>query len=168
MDDAKGYPQQPSQQANQCSLSAASATHASPRPRFVTLVETRLSRWQAFPLQINESVTEPCLVAAGHRSLTPRVRPGWWLTVLLGLPTVAVGLALLPGDRRRPVDISSLVVSQLSLSTGSCPRADRRRPRPSAEMPRQLDRLTDRGRQVLVLVAQSRSNAEIADLLCDR
>ena len=87
-----------------------------------------LSQWQVFPQQINESVTEPCLVAAGHRSLTPRVRPGWWLTVLLGLPTVAVGLALLPGDRRRPVDISSLVVSQLSLSTGSCPRADRRRP----------------------------------------
>jgi len=51
------------------------------------LVETGLSQWQAFPLQINESVTEPCLVAAGRRSLTPRVRLGWWLTVLPGVPT---------------------------------------------------------------------------------
>ena len=56
----------------------------------LSLVETGLSHWQVFPQQIDESVTEPCLVAAGHRSLTPRVRPGWWLTVLLGLPSLTV------------------------------------------------------------------------------
>jgi DNA-binding NarL/FixJ family response regulator len=38
-------------------------------------------------------------------------------------------------------------------------------PGPPAEARRQLDRLTERGRQVLLLVAQGRSNAEIADLL---
>jgi len=38
-----------------------------------------------------------------------------------------VGLALLLGGRHGPVDISSLVVSELSSSTGSYPRADRRR-----------------------------------------
>jgi DNA-binding NarL/FixJ family response regulator len=37
-------------------------------------------------------------------------------------------------------------------------------PEPSAETRRQLDRLTERERQVLLLVAQGRSNVEIADL----
>ena len=44
-----------------------------------------------------------------------RVSPWWWLTVLLGLPVLTVGLALLLGDDLRPVDISSLMISQLSL-----------------------------------------------------
>jgi uncharacterized protein len=50
-----------------------------------------------------------------RRALHWRVSPWWWLTVLLGLPTLTVGLALLLGDHLRPVDISSLVVSQLTL-----------------------------------------------------
>jgi len=50
-----------------------------------------------------------------RRAFHWRVSPGWWLTVLLGLPTLTVGLALLLGDSLRPVDISSLVVSQLTL-----------------------------------------------------
>lgn len=44
-----------------------------------------------------------------------RVSPWWWLTVLFGLPVLTVGLALLLGDDLRPVDISSLMISQLSL-----------------------------------------------------
>jgi uncharacterized protein len=50
-----------------------------------------------------------------RRAFHWRVSPWWWLTVLLGLPTLTVGLALLLGDDLRPVDISSLVVSQLTL-----------------------------------------------------
>ena len=57
---------------------------------------------------------------AGVRILVRRavhwgVSPWWWLTVLFGLPILTVGLALLLGDDLRPVDISSLVVSQLTL-----------------------------------------------------
>jgi membrane protease YdiL (CAAX protease family) len=48
-----------------------------------------------------------------RRCLRWRVGLGWWLTVLLGLPVLTVGLALLLGDTLRPVDIPSLVVSQL-------------------------------------------------------
>jgi membrane protease YdiL (CAAX protease family) len=50
-----------------------------------------------------------------RRALHWRVSPWWWLTVLFGLPIFTVGLALLLGDDLRPVDISSLVVSQLTL-----------------------------------------------------
>jgi uncharacterized protein len=44
-----------------------------------------------------------------------RVSLGWWLVVLLGLPTLTVSLALLLGDDLRPVDVTSLIVSQLTL-----------------------------------------------------
>jgi uncharacterized protein len=50
-----------------------------------------------------------------RRAVHWRVSPWWWLTVLFGLPILTVGLALLLGDDLRPVDISSLVVSQLTL-----------------------------------------------------
>ena len=50
-----------------------------------------------------------------RRAFHWRVSPWWWLTVLFGLPILTVGLALLLGDDLRPVDISSLVVSQLTL-----------------------------------------------------
>ena len=50
-----------------------------------------------------------------RRAVHWRVSPWWWLTVLFGLPVLTVGLALLLGDDLRPVDISSLMISQLSL-----------------------------------------------------
>ena len=50
-----------------------------------------------------------------RRAVHWRVSPLWWLTVLFGLPILTVGLALLLGDDLRPVDISTLVVSQLTL-----------------------------------------------------
>jgi uncharacterized protein len=50
-----------------------------------------------------------------RRAFHWRVSLWWWLTVLFGLPALTVGLALLLGDDLRPVDISSLVVSQLTL-----------------------------------------------------
>jgi len=73
--------------------------------------------------------------------------------LLEAVRTVAAGEALLD-----PLVTRGLI--HRFLSTGG-PTA----PRPSAETRRQLDRLTERERQVLVLVAQGRSNAEIADLL---
>jgi uncharacterized protein len=48
-----------------------------------------------------------------RRCLRWRVNVGWWLTVLLGLPVLTVGLALLLGDTLRPVDARSLIISQL-------------------------------------------------------
>ena len=48
-----------------------------------------------------------------RRCLRWRVNVGWWLTVLLGLPVLTVGLALLLGDTLRPVDAPSLIISQL-------------------------------------------------------
>jgi membrane protease YdiL (CAAX protease family) len=44
-----------------------------------------------------------------------RVHPGWWLIVLLGLPTITVGLAVLAGDQLRPVDAATLIADQLAL-----------------------------------------------------
>jgi DNA-binding NarL/FixJ family response regulator len=73
--------------------------------------------------------------------------------LLEAVRTVAAGEALLD-----PLVTRSLI--HRFLSTGVSTAA-----RPSAETRRQLDRLTERERQVLVLVAQGRSNAEIADLL---
>ena len=48
-----------------------------------------------------------------RRAFDWRVNPGWWLTVLLGLPVLTVGLALLMGDQLRSVDVPSFLVSQL-------------------------------------------------------
>jgi uncharacterized protein len=50
-----------------------------------------------------------------RRAFHWRVSLWWWLTVLFALPALTVGLALLLGDALRPVDFSSLVVSQLTL-----------------------------------------------------
>src|SRR5688572_25449357 len=50
-----------------------------------------------------------------RRAFHWRVSLWWWLTVLFALPALTVGLALLLGDDLRPVDFSSLVVSQLTL-----------------------------------------------------
>ena len=44
-----------------------------------------------------------------------RVNPGWWLTVLFGLPVLTVGLALLMGDQLRPVAVPAFLASQLVL-----------------------------------------------------
>ena len=73
--------------------------------------------------------------------------------LLEAVRTVAAGEALLD-----PLVTRDLIHRFLSTGGSTAPR-------PSAEMRRQLDRLTERERQVLVLVAQGRSNAEIADLL---
>jgi membrane protease YdiL (CAAX protease family) len=50
-----------------------------------------------------------------RRAFRWRVSLGWWLVVLLGLPTLTVSLAVLLGDDLRPVDVTSLIVSQLTL-----------------------------------------------------
>jgi uncharacterized protein len=50
-----------------------------------------------------------------RRAFHWRVSPGWWLTVLLGLPVLTVGLALLMGDQLRSVDVPSFLASQLML-----------------------------------------------------
>jgi DNA-binding NarL/FixJ family response regulator len=67
--------------------------------------------------------------------------------------TVASGEALLDPSVTRDL-------IQRFLATGGSPV-----PQPAAETRRLLDRLTDRERQVLLLVAQGRSNTDIADLL---
>jgi uncharacterized protein len=50
-----------------------------------------------------------------RRAFCWRVNPGWWLTVLLGLPVLTVGLALLMGDQLRSVDVPAFLASQLVL-----------------------------------------------------
>jgi uncharacterized protein len=50
-----------------------------------------------------------------RRAFHWRVSPGWWLTVLLGLPVLTVSLALLMGDQLRSVDVPSFLASQLML-----------------------------------------------------
>ena len=72
--------------------------------------------------------------------------------LLEAVRTVAAGEALLD-----PLVTRDLIHRFLSTGGSTAPR-------PPAETRRQLDRLTERERQVLVLVAQGRSNAEI-DLL---
>jgi DNA-binding NarL/FixJ family response regulator len=67
--------------------------------------------------------------------------------------TVAAGEALLDPS------VTQSLIHRFLAAGGSTVAA------PSAETRRQLARLTERERQVLLLVAQGRSNAEIADLL---
>jgi uncharacterized protein len=50
-----------------------------------------------------------------RRAFHWRVNPGWWLTVLLGLPVLTVSLALLMGDQLRSINIPSFLASQLML-----------------------------------------------------
>ena len=50
-----------------------------------------------------------------RRAFHWRVNPGWWLTVLFGLPVLTVGLALLMGDQLRSIDVPSFLASQLML-----------------------------------------------------
>ena len=50
-----------------------------------------------------------------RRAFHWRVSPGWWLTVLLGLPVLTVSLALLMGDQLRSIDVPSFLASQLML-----------------------------------------------------
>jgi uncharacterized protein len=50
-----------------------------------------------------------------RRAFHWRVNPGWWLTVLLGLPVLTVSLALLMGDQLRSIDVPSFLASQLML-----------------------------------------------------
>jgi uncharacterized protein len=50
-----------------------------------------------------------------RRAFQWRVSPGWWLTVLFGLPVLTVGLALLMGDQLRSIDVPSFLASQLML-----------------------------------------------------
>ena len=50
-----------------------------------------------------------------RRTFHWRVGIGWWLTVLLALPILTVGLALLMGDNLRSVDVTSVLFSQLTL-----------------------------------------------------
>ena len=50
-----------------------------------------------------------------RRAFHWRVNPGWWLTVLLGLPVLTVSLALLMGDQLRSIDVPSFLGSQLML-----------------------------------------------------
>ena len=47
-----------------------------------------------------------------RRAFRWRVNPWCWLVVFLGLPTLTVGLAVLLGDDLRPVDVTSLILSQ--------------------------------------------------------
>jgi uncharacterized protein len=50
-----------------------------------------------------------------RRAFRWRVSPGWWLTVLFGLPVLTVSLALLTGDQLRSIDVPSFLASQLML-----------------------------------------------------
>jgi membrane protease YdiL (CAAX protease family) len=44
-----------------------------------------------------------------------RIGAGWWLSILVGLPALTVGLALLLGDLPRTVDPVDLLLRQLGL-----------------------------------------------------
>ena len=57
----------------------------------------------------------PGLQSLFRRAFRWRVSPGWWLTVLFGLPVLTVSLALLMGDQLRSIDIPSFLASQLML-----------------------------------------------------
>jgi len=55
------------------------------------------------------------ILALFRRAFRWRVHAAWWLVVLLGLPTLTVGLAVLAGDHLQPVDATSVIVDQLIL-----------------------------------------------------
>jgi membrane protease YdiL (CAAX protease family) len=50
-----------------------------------------------------------------RRAFRWRVHPGWWLTALLGLPVLTIGLAVAMGDEPRSTDLVPMLLSQAGL-----------------------------------------------------
>ncbi len=50
-----------------------------------------------------------------RRAFQWRVHPGWWLTVLLALPVLTIGLGAAMGDELRAVDLVPMLISQAGL-----------------------------------------------------
>ena len=99
--------------------------------------------------------------------------PGWvimtlacvWITVIVSRYQPHPNACSMPCVPWRPAKLCSTLRSRRALIHRFLAAGGATVPGPSAETRRQLDRLTERERQVLLLVAQGRSNAEIADLL---